>query len=268
LAWINEIAACADGVVCVSRTVAEDWLSFLDETQADRIRTAPLKIGYFHHGANSFSAGKRLTGAAEGKRHRLKELERRQFLLIVSRIDRHKRVEQAVEELEMLWKQGEQTSLVIVGREEGVQTQLREAIENSPFYGERLFWLKDVDDEELSVLYKQAKCVLAPSMAEGFGLPLIEAAIHGRPLLCRDLPVFREVAGEHATYFKDEGPGSMAGAVKKWLEADRRGLAVQSAGMKWLTWSESAEMLRRVILEDQWLTEWRPRREATKVGRG
>lgn len=35
-----------------------------------------------------------------------------------------------------------------------------------------------------------------PSFAEGFGLPVVEALVHGLPVLCSDIPVFREVGGQ------------------------------------------------------------------------
>lgn len=41
-------------------------------------------------------------------------------------------------------------------------------------------------------------CLIAASFGEGFGLPLIEAAQHGLPIMARDIAVFREVAKEYA----------------------------------------------------------------------
>ncbi|MBL3940675.1 glycosyltransferase family 4 protein, partial [Bacteroides thetaiotaomicron] len=72
----------------------------------------------------------------------------------------------------------------------------------------RLNWLQDIDDAALADLYARVDGLLFASEGEGFGLPIVEAAQHGLPLLLRDLPVFREVAGEHATYFSaSDGTG-------------------------------------------------------------
>jgi hypothetical protein len=52
--------------------------------------------------------------------------------------------------------------------------------------------------------------------------------------LPRDIPVFREVAGEHAAYFKAEKPAELAGYIKSWL-ADLKKNARKLNSMKYLT---------------------------------
>ena len=49
-------------------------------------------------------------------------------------------------------------------------------------------------DAELAALVRHARALLMPSMAEGFGLPVVEALAAGAPVIASDLPVFREVA--------------------------------------------------------------------------
>lgn len=56
-----------------------------------------------------------------------------------------------------------------------------------------------VSDAELWYLYRHAAAVLVPSMAEGFSLPLVESLAADVPVICSDIPVHREVAGEFAT---------------------------------------------------------------------
>jgi glycosyltransferase involved in cell wall biosynthesis len=56
-----------------------------------------------------------------------------------------------------------------------------------------------VDAATLSDLYMLSDVVILPSASEGFGLPLAEAAIFRVPVVCTDLPAFREVAPEGAT---------------------------------------------------------------------
>ncbi|RYY37997.1 MAG: glycosyltransferase family 1 protein [Sphingobacteriaceae bacterium] len=73
--------------------------------------------------------------------------------------------------------------------------------------------LNDCNDELLSYLYKRAKALINCSLYEGFGLPLIEAMASGCPLLLSDIPVFREIAGEHAVYFSPMDENSIIEAV-------------------------------------------------------
>lgn len=57
-------------------------------------------------------------------------------------------------------------------------------------------------DHELQSLYRHASAFIFPSRQEGFGLPILEAFANECPVLLSDIPIFREVAGDAAKYFK------------------------------------------------------------------
>ena len=80
---------------------------------------------------------------------------------------------------------------------------------------------------------------------------LIEAAQHHLPMIIRDLPVFREIAGEHAFYFQGMTAEELADAVQAWLELHKDGKHPTSATMPWLTWEQSAEQLKAVLTARQ-----------------
>jgi glycosyltransferase involved in cell wall biosynthesis len=76
-----------------------------------------------------------------------------------------------------------------------------------------------VTDDELRSLYAGARAVIFPSLAEGFGLPLVEAAAAGtRALAVSDIPVFRWVCGEGATYFDPTSAPDVASALRRVAE--------------------------------------------------
>ena len=109
--------------------------------------------------------------------------------------------------------------------------------------GRRLFWLSDVSDEFLDCLYEASSAVLMPSEAEGFGLAVVEGARHGRPLILRDLPVFREIAGEGATYFSGLAPEDLSDCLEAWLKKHEEGTLPSPGKIRILSWEESARML-------------------------
>lgn len=74
---------------------------------------------------------------------------------------------------------------------------------------------------DLQRLYRQATALIYPSLAEGQGLPPLEAMAAGMPVICSDIPVLRETCGEGALFFQPHSASELAEAVSR-LEAMRR----------------------------------------------
>jgi glycosyltransferase involved in cell wall biosynthesis len=98
-------------------------------------------------------------------------------------------------------------------------------------------------------VYAASNGLIAASAGEGFGLPLIEAAQHKLALIARDIPVFREVAGDRAYYFGGDRPQDLAVALTDWLALHAAGTVPSSTGLPWLTWADSARQLAQVVLD-------------------
>jgi glycosyltransferase involved in cell wall biosynthesis len=105
-----------------------------------------------------------------------------------------------------------------------------------------------VGDEQLEAIYGRSHCLIAASEGEGFGLPLIEAVHHKLTIIARDIPVFREVAGEHAYFFDAPMADGLVQTVKYWLELFENGQHPKSDDIPWLTREEGACRLSRIIL--------------------
>jgi len=72
-----------------------------------------------------------------------------------------------------------------------------------------------VSDNELRDLYSTATALAMPSLAEGFGLPVIDAMLAGLPVIISDIPVFHEVAGNAALYFDPHDLTSIATTMRQ-----------------------------------------------------
>lgn len=74
-----------------------------------------------------------------------------------------------------------------------------------------------IEGHEKAALIAGAHGLIMPSFAEGFGIPIIEALAANTPVLCSDIPVFREVAGELADYFDPFSTDSICASVARAL---------------------------------------------------
>jgi glycosyltransferase involved in cell wall biosynthesis len=118
--------------------------------------------------------------------------------------------------------------------------------------GRRLHLHENPSDDEITDLYDGAAGLLFVSVGEGFGLPLVEAANHGIPILCSDLPVFREICGDYATYISGREPPKLAQQITAWWDRRRAGQVPATGTMPRLTWEQSSQWLLDVIVNEKW----------------
>ena len=246
-AWLGTIVQVADGIACISRTTEDELRRRMDVLQP--VRQRPLWLGHFYLGSDmptDFAVAK--ADVASDQAATLDGLRTIPSFLTVGTLEPRKGYAQGLEAFELLWERGEDVAWVIVGLPGWMTEIVQRRIGHHDEFGRRLFWFIGASDALLERLYAKCTALLAPSEGEGFGLPLIEAARHSLPILCRDLPVFREVAGEHAMYFSGLDAESLAGAISTWLDAWRSDAVPTTQGMHWITWAESARQLMGVVL--------------------
>ena len=75
-------------------------------------------------------------------------------------------------------------------------------------------------DDMLINLYQNAKAFVFPSLYEGFGLPILESIRNKCPVICSDIPVFREVAGDLVNFFNPENCESLINSIESVVFSD------------------------------------------------
>jgi glycosyltransferase involved in cell wall biosynthesis len=254
-AYLDTISSVSDGLVCISRAVADeltDWLA-----QHPPQRQTPLKIGHFHLGAD-IDASAPSFGLPHDFEQVLHCVSLRPSFLMVGTVEPRKGHEQTLSAFDLLWKQGIDVNLVVVGKDGWMMEHVVLRMKTHSERKNRLFWLPDATDEMLLTLYRSASALVAASEGEGFGLPLIEAARHGLPIISRELPVFVEIAGAHAHYFKGLKPHDLSQAIQTWIAMSHRGSIPLSTKIPWLNWEQSTQQLLDAVERKNWYREFTP----------
>jgi glycosyltransferase involved in cell wall biosynthesis len=244
-----------DGVACISKTVADEYKNWLEKEGISQNQHPSYKIVNFKMGAdlqNSFST----KGEPNNALQIIQNIRKRITFLMVGTIEPRKAHLEVMDAFDKLWALGLDVNLVIVGKEGWKDLPVEERrniphtisrINNHPRLNQNLFWLEDVSDEFLTKMYDESTCLLTASYGEGFGLPLIEAAQRKKPIIARDISVFREVANKFAYYFEDGQADAITVAIESWLELFKNNLHPKSDEMPWFTWKESAQQLSETL---------------------
>ena len=118
-------------------------------------------------------------------------------LLAIGSLDQRKNFQLIIRAVLTLLAMGNPTRLTIIGgSQRAVDPQIASLLAGMTEHQRSFFDLRgNVSDEELAGHYRDAEIVLVPSLAEGFGIPIIEALERGLPVIANDLPVFREIGG-------------------------------------------------------------------------
>jgi glycosyltransferase involved in cell wall biosynthesis len=235
--WLDLVLEHADQALCISRTVAEALRERCVARGGARqpVIRQPV-IRSFGLGADLESwllPMRRLPGFAPGQPR----------FVVVGTIEPRKGHAQALAAFESLWADGSPAQLLIAGRYGWGAASLAARLRSHPEYGKRLLWIDAADDADLAAAYRESTALLAPSHGEGFGLPLVEAAAHGLPVLARDLPVFREVGGPGVDYFSGESPGQLQAAIEDWLRRWESGAISPPDVAAARSWRDSARAL-------------------------
>ncbi|MDY7573968.1 glycosyltransferase family 1 protein [Actimicrobium sp. CCI2.3] len=238
--WLRTIAIFADSIICISNTVKAELAHWLQHRYALPGTTIPIHT--IPLGAD-IQASAPSSGLPDNIDQLLREFGSKPTVLMVGTLEPRKGHSQVLAAFEALWQQGRDINLVIVGKPGWKTEPLQRSLLSHPQNRIRLHWLDSASDELLELLYTCCTGVVVASRAEGFGLPLIEAVFRHKPVLARDIPVFREIGGSRVTFFSGGTVASFASDIDAWLAQISSLQPRVGRSPNALTWHESAEQL-------------------------
>ncbi len=204
----------ADRIICTCATTGADVRAAL----ANLGRVPPMVIAPL--GINHVEAvpSQRVTELLAG----------RPYFLAVGTIEPRKGYDFLLdlwEDMHRTRPKAETPCLVIAGRRGWRNDAVFRRLDSLPTIGGTVLEFSDLPDGAIAALMDDAEALLFPSLAEGYGLPTIEAAARGCPVLCLPLPVFDELLGDYPVYLKESDGyswlGTMDGLIKTGRQRDR-----------------------------------------------
>lgn len=247
--WISSITNLSDGVITVSKTVTNEYNLWMNKEEYNT--NSRPRISHFYLGAEMESQTK--ARALENSENlALKRIAGKTYLLMVGAIEPRKGHEQVLQAFETMWAKGIDVTLVVVGQLGWAENNAVEQLQVLQAKTDKIQWLNYVSDPMLKSLYEGCAGTLMASFGEGFGLPLIEAAHYGASLIARDLPISREVCGDHAWYFQAQSGTELASELQEWLKLYHRSSEPKSLGVEWQTWPQSTAQLIDSVVHNQW----------------
>ncbi|MES3002269.1 MAG: glycosyltransferase family 1 protein [Pseudomonadota bacterium] len=230
-AWLRAMLACCDAVVCISGATRDDLRRWCAE---QRLTSPPM--GHFRLGSDLPA-----TPHAGTVRPEVEAFTRgaSPFFAAVGSIEPRKNHRQLLDVFERLWEAGSDARLAVAGRPHPSCAAIAAQLQR-PGRGDRLLTLFDASDAEIALLYERSRALVFPTLAEGFGLPLVEARTRGAPVIASDLPALAELADGGVDLFPPGDDEALARLVCSHAEESRR----PSVGaMALFSWADSAAQL-------------------------
>ena len=231
--WVNKQALYKSRkIIAISNYTKKDLL--------DLAHVKPEKIRVIYESAD------KITEPAQA----IKSLEGKKFIMYIGRPTPHKNLGFLINAFKELQAEDPDLFLVLAGKkdihyENHAKRVAEEGIKNVIFTG-------FVSDAELKWLYQHTACYVFPSLAEGFGLPGLEAMIHGAPVASSNATCLPEIYGDAAQYFDPTDLSGGVGAIHDVLYNKNLAKTLVEKGFKQVSnysWQQTARETLEVYAE-------------------
>ena len=243
--WLREYCTTTDGTIAISHSVERQYQMYLELCFAGKQSILQTPTTFFHLGSDLDLAGG--VSLASARISAILETKMPTFLMVGS-IEPRKNHAFVLDAFDRLWDAGHHVRLIIIGKQAWRTESFLDRVDRHPQLDESLIVLRDASDAELEQCYLGSDALIIASEIEGFGLPIVEAFRRELPVICSDIPVFREIGGDAVDYFDLEDPASLTELIANFGQPrDHRSQTVPT----WLTWHQSAiellESLSKIV---------------------
>ncbi len=230
---VTRLTARADMLIA-SSAYTRDELTELLGIPTDRIRVVPMGVDPRFRPCPNPATVRRLTGLKEP------------YVIAVGTLEPRKNLVSIIAAMEALADRGLDVPLVVVGGRGWRDQELRARLATTTA---RVIPVGRVSDDDLVSLYTGARCLVFPSLYEGFGLPILEAMSCGVPVVASNRASLPEVVGDAGILVEPLDVHAIAESVAGIVDDDEHAADLTRRGLEWsaaFTWERTALLTRDV----------------------
>ncbi|CAN5154951.1 glycosyltransferase family 1 protein [soil metagenome] len=207
---VKRVANTSDRIITPTEFVKQDIIAYTGAS-ADKITVT-------YESADKITDLAELIDGVVGKR----------FIMYVGRPTPHKNLDRLIQAFVALKGQHPDLHLVLAGKLDANYQAIQQKVQNEQIAN--IIFTDYIDDGQLRWLYEQCEAYVVPSLSEGFGLPGVEAMLHGAPVVSSNATCLPEVYGNGAHYFDPKDVQSMSNAINEVLTDKQLRARLISAG--------------------------------------
>lgn len=204
--WHSRILPLTDQIFTTSTATAADVMTYLNRMQV-AVARRPVRIGAGNAFGKSGVTGKTVV---EGK-----------YVLFVSTLEARKNHALLLRVWRrLLEKRGPKGTpdLIFAGRRGWLVDDMMQQLENTRWLNGKIRHIASPSDGELADLYRDCLFTVFPSFAEGWGLPVAESLLFGKPCLASSAPAIMEAGGDFVRYFDPENANDAQRVIEETLD--------------------------------------------------
>lgn len=232
-------------IIAVSKTTKKDLMKFYNIPEE--------KIEVVYNGFEKQSNNKTEAVLEENHPSKTASVNKKKYLLFVGTIQPRKNLSVLLKAFAELIKTKPEFKLVITGKKGWLYEQTFQKVKDLKLE-QKVIFTDHVSDNELTKLYKNAFCLVMPSLYEGFGIPLLEAMANNCPVISSFASSLPEVGGEACLYFDPNNSDDLLDKINELIDNNQLRQELINKGkerVKLFSWKKTALKTLNVIKNSQ-----------------
>ncbi|MBN3884870.1 MAG: glycosyltransferase family 1 protein [Nostoc sp.] len=216
--FYSDYSTLFDKVLCISKKSAEDYINV--RNQGILASNNSQIVQSFRLGGNYYKHDLLLSEENHNLDVNLQKLINKKYILVVGSLVPHKNIKTIIAAFDLLINSSHDDVFLIFAGNKGWDSETDNLIESNKMYGKLIEILGCVTDAQLDFLYQNCYCLVQASFYEGFGLPVVEALQHCKPVIASNGGSLPEVGGDFCRYFSPTQPTELYEALKELLNSE------------------------------------------------